>query len=706
MCNNTNFRLRRGVLAVFPTRVRNLIMIGVVISMLSISTTGPLLAQEPPPRLLIPIGGGYSDTYPGLAASILAQRRSNDVRILVLAPTYSSNADAITDAERQTNMQDAERRRFEIEGACQRAAPEGVTCTAIIVPVFTRSEALDPAMLAYFTPPPDGVFLLGGDQNVAMQVLANTPLEAALAEAYAAGAVVSGTSAGSSMQSFAMTTGYNSNFAAVNSLDFGATDVWQSEALHGLSFGIRGAIIDQHFFQRSRFGRLLSTIARPDAPHVGLGVDAFTGVRILNETQVGEVFGLYTVTVLDAATYHAAEGVRYVGPRHTLSLRNVLFHLLAPGHEARYDLTTRATSLGAPAPTVTRDFAALDLPAGAGALLLTGDIFNKLEGHPALARFVAESGGAAGRALIVATAYPSEASAQRHAERLAAALGMPAETRVLLADAEALTVPEGVAGIVLTARDASQLAPAHLEAVKQAWLAGAPLLADNAAAALIGSDFVAMEPVERMDDAEFATQKAFWRGKTIHAPGLGLLDIALEPQVLEDNRWGRLISLAYARPERLALGLSKDAALFLTQDGAELAGANVLFVFDLRGAQLGLGDNEAFVIANALVDVFAPGDVVAPTLADVTLVPERMPPPVLAAPASEPTATLEPTATPEPTITPTATPTPPAATPTSMPAAPSADAPRGAPAGLLAGLGLAALGLAALVRRFLKRRQN
>lgn len=663
---------------------------------------GSVQAQDaPPPRLLIPIGGGYSDTYPGLVASILAQRRSDAVRILVLAPTYSTNPEVITEAERQTNLQDAERRRFEIEGACQRAAPEGVTCTALIVPVFTRSEAFDPAMLAYFTPPPDGIFLLGGDQNVAMQVLANTPLEAAMAEAYATGTVVAGTSAGSSMQSFAMTTGYNPNFAAANSLDFGATGVWQSEALHGLSCGIRSAIIDQHFFQRSRLGRLLNTIAQPGVPHVGLGIDAFTGVRITNETRVGDVFGLYTVTILDAETYHAAVGVRYVGPRHTLSLRNVLFHLLAPGHDAWYDLATRTVSLAPPPATVDRDFAALTLPAGAGDLLLTGDLFNRLEGHPALARFVTLSGGAAGRALIVTMAYPSTASAQRNAERLAAALGMPAEVQVLSAAAGPLTLPEGITGILLTGRDQAQLAPAQLTAIKEAWRQGIPLLADNAAAALIGSDYVAMEPVERLDDAEFATQKAFWRDKVTQAPGLGLLDIALEPHVLEDNRWGRLISLAYARPERLALGLTRDAALSLSATQAELLGDNVLFVFDLREAQLALGANDAFVIANGLLDVFAPGDVIAPTRADVNVIPERMPVPVLAASAPEPAATATaspPIATPLPT--PSATPS---ATTEPAPSSPPAEAPR-PPVGLFAGIGLAGLGLAALAWRCLKRR--
>lgn len=91
-------------------------------------------------------------------------------------------------------------------------------------------------------------------------------------------------------------------------------------------------------------------------------------------------------------------------------------------------------------------------------------------------------------------------------------------------------------------------------------------------------------------------------------PALGLLDITVEPRVLADNRWGRLFALAYTQPTTVAFGIADNAALMITTDGATVVGDNVVVGLDLRLATLALGSNQAFVIANGLLDVFAPGD--------------------------------------------------------------------------------------------------
>jgi hypothetical protein len=90
-------------------------------------------------------------------------------------------------------------------------------------------------------------------------------------------------------------------------------------------------------------------------------------------------------------------------------------------------------------------------------------------------------------------------------------------------------------------------------------------------------------------------------------------------------------------------------------------GENGIFIFDLRQAKTQLGANEGFIISNAMLDVFAPGDWVQPELADVNAQFDPAPTPVLPTPA--PTATKTPTATPIPP----ATPTQPASTATSAP---------------------------------------
>ncbi len=615
--------------------------------------------------LLMPIGGGYSDTYAGFAAAAVANAHNGRVNILVLPMSYSTHPETITDAERATNLRDAEQRRFQIEEACKRAAPPEITCQAVLAPLLVRADALAPSALDYFKDELAAVFFLGGDQTVAMQVLINTPVEAALTAAYARGTIIAGTSAGCGIQGVNMLAGYAPNFATGNALDFGAAEVWHTPDRRGLPFGIQTAILDQHFWQRSRFGRLLNAIAQPDVPHVGIGVDAYTGVRAPGGTRLEGVFGLYTVAVLDAETYHAAEGVRYRGDHATLSLRNVLVHLLAPGAFA-YDLTTRQASLGAPAPQVQRTFEALRLPPGAGPLLLAGDLSPALSpDNPVLRRFKALAGGDQARLLIVAAGYPTDRSAQTNADKFKAALGQGATTFIVGQQESApLTVPEGTTGIVFIGKDQSRLRPERVAPLQAAWRAGMPLLADNAAAAVLGLSYSAHGPTPQdADQEEIATQMSFLQGNTVISPGLGLLDIVVEPQVPEDNRWGRLFSLAYHHPDRLALGLAQETALELTAGGAQVIGRNVILALDLRQARLALGTNDGFVIANGLLDVFAPGDRVEPTPADVDAAPERVPTPAPVSPTgtSTSTSTVTPTsAVPAlaPTVTPVATVTP------------------------------------------------
>lgn len=563
--------------------------------------------------LLVPVGGGYADVYPGVVAAFLARAQGDTVRLTVLPTTYSSNPDAITDAEQEMNLRDAERRRFELEEACKRAAPDGVTCVATIAPIFTRADAEDPANLAYFADNVTGVFVLGGDQGVAMQVLANSPVEEAIAALYARGGVIAGTSAGGAIQSRVMIADYSPNFAAGNALDRGAARLWNDDERRGLSVGVAGAVLDQHFFQRGRLGRLLGAILRDDAPEIGVGVDGYTGLRIEAGHVLTGVFGLYTVAVLDAATYGAVDSVQYVGERATISARNVLVHLLAPGASS-YDIAARTHSLAPPPKRVARTFARLKTPKGAGPLLLTGALRND---SPVWTRFLELSGDSDAPLLIVATGFPNQRPAQRAAERLGEQLGVAYTAVVLDADSdEMLRIDEPVRGVIVLARDQSLLQPAQLGAIRTAWRAGTPLLLDGAAAPLAGAVFSAHPPTpEEAEAAEQATQRSFLEGRTVITDGLQLLDAMFEPQLLTDNRWGRLFALAYTHPKQVAVGLADGAALLVTPSGAEVLGDNVVLILDLRHAALDYGSNRAFVIANGLLDVYAPGDMMRPVTA-------------------------------------------------------------------------------------------
>jgi cyanophycinase len=634
----------------------------------------PTAAQQQPIGHLIPIGGGYADIYAGFSKEAVANAQNKQVNILVLPVAYSSSATALTAEERAANLRDAEERRFQIEEACKRVAPADYTCTATLAPIFTRSDAADPKALKYFANNLSAIFILGGDQTVAMDVLSGTPLEEALNTSYENGVIVAGTSAGAAVQSAAMLAGYTPTFTTTNALQFGASEVWNTPDKHGLLFSLQNAIIDQHFYERGRLGRLLNAITLPGVPHVGLGVDTYTGVNVYGETQLQDLFGLYTATLLDAETYHAADGVTYSAPDNFLRLRNVLVQLLSPG-KFSYDLATRVMSIGdkaqPPKPKVTRDFKALTLPRKAGPLILAGDLSETLNDNPVLQRFVKLSGGDQAKIMIVAAGFPSQSAAQATADKYAAALGVPSQTVVVPGQDEALSIPDDVTGLLLVAKDQSKVVVSLLDAVKQAWANGLPLLADNGGAALVGRSFSAHGPTPQdAAEAEFAVQKSFLQGNTNIAAGLGLLDITVEPQVLNDNRWGRLFSLAYNNPETVAFGLTQNMALEVAREGPRVLGDNVLFTLDLRNAALDLGTNNGFVIANGLLDVFVPGDPVKPAVADARAVVTPVATPALPTETPTPTPTGTPTNTPTPTPTVTATATPaPTGTPTGTPTA-------------------------------------
>jgi hypothetical protein len=124
---------------------------------------------------------------------------------------------------------------------------------------------------------------------------------------------------------------------------------------------------------------------------------------------------------------------------------------------------------------------------------------------------------------------------------------------------------------------------------------------------------------------------------------------------------GNLFALAYNHPDQLAIGLTSNAALIISEDGAEVVGENAIINLDFSQATLALGDNGAIVVANGLLDSFAPGEKVEPgTINDLPQSPPATPLIQTLTPTTSPTLTLTPTST--PTLSPT--PPPPTLTPT------------------------------------------
>src|SRR5215216_920422 len=92
-----------------------------------------------------------------------------------------------------------------------------------------------------------GIFLTGGDQLKLMSLLGGTRLAAAIRECFAAGVHIAGTSAGASALSRQM-------------IAFGRSGRMPSQRMVQLTSGLNLSetlVIDQHFSQRNRLGRLL-----------------------------------------------------------------------------------------------------------------------------------------------------------------------------------------------------------------------------------------------------------------------------------------------------------------------------------------------------------------------------------------------------------------------------------------------------------------
>jgi cyanophycinase len=188
----------------------------------------------------------------------------------------------------------------------------------------TREEAED-AGPAGAVAGATGVFMTGGNQLRLSMVVAGTRLGAALLDAHRRGAVVGGTSAGASALSSHMVA-------------FGGPGEVPKQRLAHMAAGLGllpGAVIDQHFSQRGRMGRLLLLVAESPS-QLGIGIDEDTAAVIVPDG-VLEVLGKGTVTVVDGS--RAQSDAFEVRARRPVLVSGAVLHALPPGY--RFDLAAR-----------------------------------------------------------------------------------------------------------------------------------------------------------------------------------------------------------------------------------------------------------------------------------------------------------------------------------------------------------------------------
>ncbi|MFP5356781.1 MAG: cyanophycinase, partial [Gemmatimonadota bacterium] len=153
----------------------------------------------------------------------------------------------------------------------------------------TREEANDPAMVGRLGDV-SGIFLTGGNQLKLSGIVNGTAFGEAIREAHRRGVVVGGTSAGASIQSSHMVA-------------FGPGGATPKQRMTQLAAGlglIQDVVIDQHFGQRNRYGRLLMLVAQSPSL-LGIGVDEDTAAVMTEEngTTLLRVVGRGVVTLFD-----------------------------------------------------------------------------------------------------------------------------------------------------------------------------------------------------------------------------------------------------------------------------------------------------------------------------------------------------------------------------------------------------------------------
>ncbi len=196
---------------------------------------------------------------------------------------------------------------------------------AKVLPFETREDCDTPEYLEYIEKS-DGVFLTGGNQLRLSTTLGGTATAQLIRRRNAAGMHVAGTSAGAAFVPEHMIAG---------GLEGSTPTPDMVTMAPGLGLTNK-FIVDQHFRERDRLGRLLTALAyNPFA--VGMGLDEDTAAFISPNDDV-EVVGSGGITIIDPSelSYSSMHKARRGEP---VSLIGVKLHILVAG--GRFEIASR-----------------------------------------------------------------------------------------------------------------------------------------------------------------------------------------------------------------------------------------------------------------------------------------------------------------------------------------------------------------------------
>jgi cyanophycinase len=259
---------------------------------------------------IIPIGGAEDkDNSPAILRRFVELAGGSNADIVVI-PTASQLRDTGPRYERLFGDLGAER--------------------VVSIDFDTRRDADEPSRTARLEQA-SGVFFTGGNQLRLSTLIGGTPIAQAIRKLNARGVPVAGTSAGAAFISEHM----------IAFGDEGSTPIAGSVRLApGLGLTNR-FIIDQHFRQRDRLGRLLTALAyNPFA--VGIGLDEDTAAFIAPDNTV-HVEGSGAITVVDASEVQFSS-MAEIDEGQPVCLLGIKLHLLTRG--ATFNLHTRVADAG------------------------------------------------------------------------------------------------------------------------------------------------------------------------------------------------------------------------------------------------------------------------------------------------------------------------------------------------------------------------
>ena len=195
----------------------------------------------------------------------------------------------------------------------------------ISLPITERADASRPEYIEHLDDA-TGIFITGGNQLRLSTILGGTPVAQKIRRRNASGIHVAGTSAGAAIMPEHMIAGGSTGLAP------------QADGVNlAPGLGLTNAvIIDQHFSQRDRLGRLLAAVSY-NPFMMGVGIDEDTAIFI-SPDQVFEVEGSGTVTIIDPEdlSYSSMDRARR---NEALSLHNLKLHILSRG--SRFDIHER-----------------------------------------------------------------------------------------------------------------------------------------------------------------------------------------------------------------------------------------------------------------------------------------------------------------------------------------------------------------------------